>query len=58
MNPIFGVIFHAIGGLAAGSFYAPCKKVKGWAWETYWLVLGIFAVKYAVPGTPSVEKGI
>ena len=43
MNPILGVIFHAIGGLAAGSFYAPCKKVKGWSWETYWLVLGIFA---------------
>jgi len=44
MNPISGVIFHAIGGLAAGSFYAPCKKIKGWAWETYWLVLGIFAI--------------
>ena len=43
MNPILGVIFHAIGGFAAGSFYAPCKKVKGWAWETYWLVLGVFA---------------
>ncbi|NQV35835.1 MAG: L-rhamnose/proton symporter RhaT, partial [Phycisphaeraceae bacterium] len=43
MNPILGVFFHAIGGLAAGSFYAPCKKIKGWSWETYWLVLGIFA---------------
>lgn len=43
MNPILGVIFHAIGGLAAGSFYAPCKRVKGWSWETYWLVLGVFA---------------
>ena len=43
MNPVLGIIFHAIGGLAAGSFYAPCKKVRGWAWETYWLVLGIFA---------------
>ena len=43
MNPLLGVIFHAIGGFAAGSFYAPCKKVKGWAWETYWLMLGVFA---------------
>ncbi|MCP4452837.1 MAG: L-rhamnose/proton symporter RhaT [Planctomycetes bacterium] len=43
MNPILGVLFHAIGGLAAGSFYAPCKKIKGWGWETYWLVLGLFA---------------
>ncbi|MHC4637905.1 MAG: L-rhamnose/proton symporter RhaT [Planctomycetota bacterium] len=43
MNPIAGVLFHALGGFAAGSFYAPCKKIKGWAWETYWLVLGVFA---------------
>ena len=38
-----GVVLHAIGGIAAGSFYAPCKKVKSWAWETYWLALGVFA---------------
>lgn len=43
MNPILGIIFHAIGGFAAGSFYAPCKRIKGWAWETYWLTLGVFA---------------
>jgi len=43
MNPILGIIFHAIGGFAAGSFYTPCKKVKGWAWETYWMVLGVSA---------------
>ncbi len=43
MNPILGIILHAIGGFAAGSFYAPCKKIKGWAGETYWLGLGIFA---------------
>ncbi|RKY12369.1 MAG: L-rhamnose/proton symporter RhaT [Planctomycetota bacterium] len=43
MNPVLGIIFHAIGGAAAGSFYAPCKRVKGWAWETYWLMLGVFA---------------
>lgn len=38
-----GVFLHAVGGVAAGSFYAPCKKVKSWAWESYWLVLGVFA---------------
>ena len=43
MNPILGIVFHALGGFAAGSFYAPCKKIKGWSWETYWLVLGVFA---------------
>ncbi|HKZ67630.1 MAG TPA: L-rhamnose/proton symporter RhaT, partial [Chitinophagaceae bacterium] len=38
-----GVIFHFIGGFASGSFYIPYKKVKGWAWESYWIVGGIFS---------------
>jgi L-rhamnose-H+ transport protein len=41
-NPFLGVLFHAIGGFAAGSFYIPFKKVRGWAWETYWLTGGLF----------------
>jgi L-rhamnose-H+ transport protein len=43
MNAILGVIFHFIGGAASGSFYLPYKKVKGWAWESYWLAGGIFS---------------
>ena len=43
MNPILGVILHAIGGLAAASFYIPYKKVRHWAWETYWLSQGFFS---------------
>ncbi|MFV0606883.1 MAG: L-rhamnose/proton symporter RhaT [Niabella sp.] len=43
MNAIFGVIFHFLGGFASGSFYIPYKKVKGWAWESYWLVGGLFS---------------
>ena len=35
-----GVFLHSIGGLAAGSFYIPFKKVRNWAWESYWLVNG------------------
>ncbi len=42
-NPIFGVLLHALGGLAAGSFYIPFKKVKNWAWESYWLTGGFFS---------------
>lgn len=42
-NPFFGVILHAIGGLAAASFYIPYKKVRGWAWESYWIVGGFFS---------------
>ncbi len=43
MGALLGIIFHAIGGFAAGSFYAPYKKVKNWAWEIYWLLGGLFA---------------
>jgi len=43
MQVIFGVIYHFIGGFASGSFYIPYKKVKGWAWESYWIVGGLFS---------------
>ncbi|QJD95257.1 L-rhamnose/proton symporter RhaT [Mucilaginibacter robiniae] len=43
MQAIFGVIFHFIGGFASGSFYIPYKKVKGWAWESFWIVGGLFS---------------
>lgn len=43
MEAILGIIYHAIGGFAAGSFYIPYSKVKNWAWEVYWLVGGFFA---------------
>ncbi len=43
MNALLGVIFHSIGGFASGSFYMPYNKVKGWAWESYWIIGGIFS---------------
>src|ERR1700712_4232645 len=43
MQAIIGVIFHFIGGFASGSFYIPYKKVKGWAWESYWIIGGLFS---------------
>jgi L-rhamnose-H+ transport protein len=43
MQTLFGVFFHFIGGAASGSFYIPFKKVRGWAWETYWIVGGLFS---------------
>jgi L-rhamnose-H+ transport protein len=42
-NPLLGVLLHAIGGLAAASFYIPYQRVRGWAWETFWIVGGVFA---------------
>lgn len=43
MNAIAGVIFHFIGGFASGSFYVPYKKVKGWSWESMWILGGLFS---------------
>jgi len=38
-----GVLLQAVGGFAAGSFYIPFKKVREWAWESYWIVNGFFS---------------
>ncbi len=43
MQAILGVFFHLIGGAASGSFYLPFKKVKGWSWESYWIIGGLFS---------------
>src|SRR6187551_3248746 len=64
MQVILGVIFHFIGGFASGSFYVPFKKVKGWHWESYWIVGGLFswlivppiAAWLTVPGFAEIIK--
>ncbi|MBI82251.1 MAG: rhamnose/proton symporter RhaT [Planctomycetaceae bacterium] len=64
MSPFLGVIFHAVGGFAAGSFYIPFKRVREWSWETYWLVGGLFiwiicpliAAAATVPGLLGVYR--
>jgi L-rhamnose-H+ transport protein len=43
-NPALGVLIFALGGLAGAIFYLPFKKVKNWAWESYWLVYSVFAL--------------
>lgn len=43
MPAILGVLFHFLGGFASGSFYMPYKKVKGWSWESFWIVGGLFS---------------
>lgn len=49
MQVILGVIFHFIGGFASGSFYMPYKKVKGWHWENYWIIGGLFSWLFVPP---------
>jgi L-rhamnose-H+ transport protein len=43
MNPLLGVFFHWLGGLASASFYVPFRGVRRWSWEIYWLTGGIFS---------------
>lgn len=43
MSPLFGVLYHWLGGLASASFYIPYRSVRKWSWETYWLAGGFFS---------------
>lgn len=43
MNALLGIIFHALGGGASGSWYMPFDWVKKWRWEIYWITGGIFS---------------
>jgi len=40
-NPALGVLIFALGGLAGAVFYIPFKKVKNWAWESYWMIYAV-----------------
>jgi len=40
-NPALGVLIFALGGLAGAVFYLPFKKVKNWAWESYWFIYAV-----------------
>ncbi len=42
-NPLLGVLFHWLGGLASATFYVPYKGIKRWNWEIFWLTGGIFS---------------
>jgi L-rhamnose-H+ transport protein len=64
MGVILGVIYHFIGGFASGSFYMPYKKIRGWHWENYWIIGGLFswlivpplAAWLTVPGFAEIIK--
>ena len=43
MNSILSILLMAIGSICAASFYVPIKKIKGWSWESYWIVQGVFS---------------
>src|SRR5665647_3311756 len=43
MNALLGIIFHALGGGASGSWYMPYNWVQKWRWEVFWITGGIFS---------------
>lgn len=40
-NSALGVMIFMLGGLAGATFYLPFKKVKNWAWESYWMIYAV-----------------
>jgi L-rhamnose-H+ transport protein len=43
MDSIYAILLIAVGSIGAASFYVPFKKVREWAWESYWISQGVFA---------------
>jgi L-rhamnose-H+ transport protein len=42
-DPLLGLTLITLAGVATACFYAPFKRVRGWAWETYWLSFGVIS---------------
>ncbi len=40
-NSSLGIAIFVLGGLAGATFYLPFKKVKEWAWESYWMIYAV-----------------
>ena len=38
-----GILLIALGAFSSGSFAVPFGKIKGWSWETYWMVFSLGA---------------
>lgn len=43
MNIVIGLLIIAVGSIGQSSSYVPIQKIKGWSWESFWLVQGVFA---------------
>ncbi len=42
-NPLIGIVFHWLGGLASASFYVPYRGIRQWSWEIFWITGGFFS---------------
>ncbi|MBR0197215.1 MAG: rhamnose/proton symporter RhaT [Kiritimatiellae bacterium] len=44
MNTLIGTFIWVLGGLAGATFALPFRKVKGWSYESYWLIWALFGL--------------
>jgi L-rhamnose-H+ transport protein len=49
-NPVLGILLYVLGGAAGASFYLPFKRIRNWAWESYWMIYCVFGL-IVVPWT-------
>ena len=42
--PLLGTLCFAAGGLCGALFAVPLRRVKGWRYESYWLVYAVFGM--------------
>jgi L-rhamnose-H+ transport protein len=40
---LLGILLIALGAFSSGSFAVPFGKIKGWKWETYWMIFSFGA---------------
>lgn len=38
LSVLAGIVLIAMGAFSSGSFAVPFGKIKGWSWETYWMI--------------------
>jgi L-rhamnose-H+ transport protein len=43
LSILTGILLIALGAFSSGSFAVPFGKIKGWSWETYWMVFSLGA---------------
>ena len=43
MEIFIGLLIIALGSFGQSSSYVPITKVRGWSWENFWMVQGLFA---------------
>lgn len=57
MNTLIGLLIIAIGSFGQSSSYVPINKVKGWSWESFWLIQGVLPGLFSVVGSLACHSG-